>query len=185
MSNYYPAPAIPAKMTYSLPLNRIMNIFSQRKQVEPEEIRKTIVVGDQDFTVVDFLPNLKDVKNTSLSAYLSEAVEYMEENAPRELAHQALPYIYGLDEKTAAYDSSNFPPLVVSFPNEGELLIEWNFEHFGIGLVFDINPDDSSWYIVNDGTVRKMTGWAYMNSQSKNELIDIILSQAVEINAVP
>ena len=178
MNNY--CPAIPANKGYSLPLHIFKSSSSQRKQIEQEEKRKTIVISDQDFTAVEIQTVLKDVKNNILNKFLDGVVQYMEKIAPNELVQQALPYIYTLNEKTTAYEILNFPPLSVSLPENGELLVEWNFEHFKIGLSFETNSEESGWYIVHDGTVNKMTAWGYLNSQTEAELVETILSQVVE-----
>jgi hypothetical protein len=153
---------------------------SQRKQIEPEETHKTIVINDLGFTATDIQTVLRDVKNTGFNKFLADAVRYMEEYALGELVDQARPYLYALNEKTTAYEILDFPPLSVSLPVDGELLVEWNFERFKIGLSFETNSEESGWYIVHDGTVNKMTAWGYLNSQTEVELMDTILSQVVE-----
>ena len=178
MSTY--CPSVPANTGYLLPVQTFKSFSSQRKQVEQEEKHKTIVIGNQNFITVYFQTVLKDVKNTRLNRFLVGAVHYMEEHAPNELVQQALPYIYALNEKTTAYDILDFPPLSVSLPENGELLVEWNFEHFTIGLSFETNSEESGWYIVHDGTVNKITAWGYLNSQTEVDLVGIILSQVVE-----
>jgi hypothetical protein len=178
MNNY--CLAVPANKGYLLPPHINRSFSSQEKQIEQEEKHKTIVIGNQNFTTIDIQTFLKDIKNTSLNKFLAGAVQYMEEHAPNELVQQALPYIYALNEKTTAYEILDFPPLSVSLPGDGELLVEWNFEHFKIGLSFETNSAESGWYIVHDGTVNKMTAWGYLNSQTDVELMDTILSQVVE-----
>jgi hypothetical protein len=172
--------AVPANTAYLFPLHTFKSFSAQKKQIRQEEKRKTIVIGDHDFIAVDAETVLNDVENTGFNRFLADAVQYMEEHAPNQLVQQALPYLRALNDKTTAYEILDFPPLSISLPDDGELLVEWNFEHFKIGLSFETNPEESGWYIVHDGTVRKMTGWAYLNSQTDAELVNTILSQVVE-----
>lgn len=173
-------PATPANVVYSLAVGMFKSFSAKAKQIRPEESRKSISIGDQEFTAIDIQAVLEDVNNTGFNRFLAGAVQYMEEHAPNELVQQALPFLRILNEKTTAYEALNFPPLSVSLPADGELLVEWNFEHFGIGLSFEENSEESGWYIVHDGTVNKMTAWGYLNSQTETELVNIILSQVVE-----
>jgi hypothetical protein len=178
MSNY--CPAVSANNGYYMPLSNIMDSLFPRKRIEHVEKRQTIVICDQDFTAIDIQTVLIDINDIHLNKYVAGSVQYIKEYAQEELVHQALTYIYILNEKTKAYENLNFPPLSVSLPEDGELLVEWNFEHYKIGLSFETNSEDSSWYIVHDGTVKKMTAWGYLNSQTEVELMDTILSQVVE-----
>jgi hypothetical protein len=173
--------AIPTKEGYVLSLDLFKSLSAKRKMIGQEAKFKIITLNDQDFTTVNIQTFLQDVENPNFNRFLADAVRYMEAHAPNELLQQAFPYLRALNEKTAAYENVlDLPPFSVSFPDDGEMLLEWNFEHFKIGLSFETDPEESGWYIVHDGTVRKMTGWAYLNSQSLTELVNTILSQVVE-----
>lgn len=178
MSNYFPA--IPANTNYSIAIDMFGSFSSKVKRIGQEEKTKPIFFGGQDFIAVDVQVALEDVKNPYFNRFLADAVRYIEEHAPNELVQQALPYLRALNKKTTVYEILDFPPFSVSMPDEEELLIEWNFEHFKIGLSFERDVEESGWYIVHDGTVRKTTGWGWLNSQSETELVNMILSQVVE-----
>lgn len=158
----------------------IESFSAKTKQIRPAESQKSLSVNDQDFSATEIHAVLEDVKNTGFNRFLAAAVQYMEDHAPNELVQQALPFLRILNEKTTAYEALGLPPFSVSLPADGELLVEWNFEHFGIGFSFEENSEESGWYIVHDGTVNKMTAWGYLNSQTETELVNIILSQVVE-----
>jgi len=178
-STYLPSLTVPANTSYPLSRHNIKNISSLRKQVEHENKQKIFIINDRGFITTEIQTILTDIKSTSFNNFLAGAVRYMEEHAPTELVKQALPYFYILNDKISGFDNLDFPPLSVSLPESEELLVEWNFEHFKIGLSFETNSEESGWYIVNDGTVNKMTAWGYLNSQSEVELVDTILSQVI------
>ena len=180
MTDYTPSLAIPTKTDYPIFVDMFTSFSTKRKQIRQEENRKDINIDGQAFTTVGHQVVLEDVKNTPFNKFLADAVQYAEEHAPNELVQQALPYLRALNEKTAVYEPLDFPPFSVALPEDGELLIEWNFEHFAIGLSFEVNPEESSWYTVNDGTVRKTTQWGYLNSQPIRELMNKIVSQLTE-----
>ena len=183
MNNYLASnnPAVPANPGYLFSLHTYKSFSAQRKQIRQEEKRKTIVINDQDFAAVDIHVILKDVKNTRFNRFLADAVQHMKEHASNELVQQALPYLYALNEKTTAYETLlDFPPLSVSLPEDGELLVEWNFEHFAIGISFETDPEQSNWYTVNDGTVKKTTQWGYLSSQAIGELMNKFVAQITE-----
>jgi hypothetical protein len=180
MSNYFPAiPSTPTNTNYSIALDTFRSFSAKVKRLGREEINKSLAFDGHSFMVVVAQFELEDVKTTQFNRFLVDAVQYMEAHAPNELVQQALPYLHALNEKTNAYDALALPPLSVSLPEDREMLVEWNFGHFTIGLSFETNAEESSWYIVHDRTVNKMTGWGYLKSQTIESLVNTILGQVV------
>ena len=128
MSEYFPA--IPTKTNYQIVIDMFRSTSAKTKQIRQEENRQDILyIGGQAFTAVNPQVVLEDVKNTTFNRFLADAVRYAEEHAPIELFQQALPYLRALNEKTTTYEALDYPPFSVALPDDGELLIEWNFEH--------------------------------------------------------
>ena len=177
MSNY--SPAFPTRSNYIINAEFLRGSSTPLKKIRSEEQQKNILFNNHAFSFTDVQVSLEDVNNNHFNRFLAEAVQYMEAHAPNELVQQALPYLRVLNEKTTPYDALALPPLSVSLPDERELLVEWNFGHFTIGFSFEINAEESSWYIVHDRTVHKMTGWGYLRSQTIPSLVNTILGQVV------
>jgi hypothetical protein len=183
MDNYSGIPdvAIQVRKGYFLPtIDLFKGTSAMTKQIRREENQRDVQIAGRTFTAVVFQVALEDVKNTQFNKFLADAVHYMEEHAPNDLFQQALPYLRALNQKTTAYETLDYPPFSVLLPEDNELLLEWNFEHFTIGLSFEADPEASSWYTVNDGTVRKTTQWGYLNSQPISELMNKIAAQLME-----
>ncbi len=120
------------------------------------------------------------VEETNIfNKFLAKAVEYIKENAPAALKRQALPYLQEINERTNKFASRDFPRFTVSFPDENEMLIEWNFEHYKFGLAFDEEANESSWYVVNDGTIQTSTGWGLLKNKNPSQLSSFISSEVV------
>ncbi len=154
------------------------------KEIEIERKRKVINIAGIKFDLEEPSIVLGEAKDIRLNQLFFAAMEFMNQNAPPELVQQALPYINELNRRTNAYLSLNWSPISVSLPEDNTLLIEWDFEHFTIGLSFEHEPEDSGWFIVNDGRVRKTTAWGFINPLPLNDLVDRFLQEiVVYINA--
>ena len=149
--------------------------FQQLKTLTIQNSFKAWAVQLADFPMV-----LADIQITEFNPLLASAIRYMDENVPSTLVEQARPYLKGLNEMSAKYIDFGFPPFSVAMPEDGELLIRWKFDHFTIGLSFELDSEESSWYTVNDGTVRKTTAWGWLSSQPIRELMNKLEAQLLE-----
>lgn len=176
--NSYPI-AIPSSNSYLIPDSSLNHNVVRKKIIKHNEIKKTLNYSGHDIVVVDIQTVISDVDNTNFNKFLQKAVKYLEEHAPQTIITQAKPYLISLNEKTNLFSNLNLPLFSVSLPEDGEVLLEWRFEHFTIGISFEENPEDSSYYMVNDGTVKKTTAWGYLRSQSVEDLVRDIMNEVI------
>ena len=157
----------------------------EEKEIKSENRQKVIILDGAYFDVEETYVVISKAKDVRYNRLLFDAVEYINANAPVDLVQQARAYIDELNKRTFAYESLELPPFSVSLPEDGTLLIEWDFEHFTIGISFEQNPEDSGWYIVNDGRIKKTTAWGYLNSRPMSDLIELIIGEALGDLRVP
>lgn len=181
MSEYFPAmPAVLANNRFPVSWGQGHLPRNRAKRIAGEEQVRRVNFSGHEFEVTQVEVVMRDDQSTGFADFVADAVRYMEGNADQALLEQALPYLRALDERASVYADVRFPALAVSMPEDGEVLIEWKFEHLSLGITIDADPEESGWYIVHDGTVRKTTGWGYLKSQTEAQLADQFLGQIVE-----
>jgi hypothetical protein len=73
-------------------------------------------------------------------------------------------------------DISYLPTLSAFKVDDGSLLIEWIFDHFRVGFSFEIEIDESSWYIVSDSTLGSISAGGYLRGINDNRLLPWVIS---------
>jgi len=53
--------------------------------------------------------------------------------------------------KVSGYEMRNLPPLKGIILDDGAFLVEWLSYNYRVGFVFETNPKDSMWYLVEKG----------------------------------
>ena len=75
-------------------------------------------------------------------------------------------------------DTSYLPSLSAFSVDDGSLLIEWIFEHFRVGFSFEPDHDESSWYIVSDATLGRISAGGYLSGMNIEQLLHWIINSA-------
>jgi hypothetical protein len=72
-------------------------------------------------------------------------------------------------------DISYLPSLSAVKVSDGSLLIEWIFDHFRVGFSFETDMDESSWYIVSDSTLGRISAGGYLSGMNIEQLLPWII----------
>jgi hypothetical protein len=55
-----------------------------------------------------------------------------------------------IDNRNSLKTFGNLPSLIISLLEDTSVLVEWGFKDFKIGFSFELNDEESSWYIVTN-----------------------------------
>jgi len=55
-----------------------------------------------------------------------------------------------IDNRNSLKTVGTLPSLIINLLEDGSVLIEWGFKDFKIGFSFELNDEESSWYIVTN-----------------------------------
>lgn len=55
-----------------------------------------------------------------------------------------------IDNRNSLKTVGTLPSLIINLLEDGSVLVEWGFKDFKIGFSFELNDEESSWYIVTN-----------------------------------
>lgn len=152
---------------------------TEDKEIKAERKQKVINLNGVNYDYEETQIEIDKSQSVRYIQQISNVVEFINNNAPSDLVNQAKPYLDELNMRLTPFEILGLPSFGASLPEDETLLIEWDLEHFTIGLSFEPNSEDSSWYIVNDGRIRGTTSWGYLDSKPINELVQQFVDEAL------
>ncbi len=72
-----------------------------------------------------------------------------------------------LDKYTNKYSDLDLPKISHSYPEDGELLLEWQIPEVSVGIAIDEMYEDTSWYVVTDDDYKSTNAYGYFNQDEK------------------
>jgi len=112
-----------------------------------------------------------------ISELVSSAREYIETHAADHLAEPSSSFLNTLENYGVLIASNDLPPFEISINGEDSLLIQWPFSDCRIGVVFEEDSSQSSWYILSDEKSDGMTAWGFLHKIGNPKLAELILNQ--------
>jgi hypothetical protein len=76
-----------------------------------------------------------------------------------------------LDKYISPYGNIDLPKLYSCIRDDGSYLIEWDFEHYKLGISIELKFSESSWYFVSD----EFFGYFSVSGETKNKNFPSIL----------
>ena len=176
------APAISSATNVSLIFydGLFRSVSKEDKGVVHERITKTININGLVRDSEEIYASFQEIAQVKFVNQLENVVKFINDKATDKIKSQAVPYLEELNSRLSSLVSFNFPKMSASLPDDESVLVEWDFKHFTVGLAFDENPEDSGWYIVNDGQIKGTTGWGYLHSRSVNEVVQQFMDEVWE-----
>jgi len=159
--------------------DRFRSLPDEVKEIKSERRQRLLNLNGYACDVEEMLVVFDKAKSVRYVQQLSDVVKFIDANVPDNIAKQARPYINELNRRLTPFEFFGLPPFSVSLPEDETMLMEWDFEHFTIGISFEPNPENSSWYIVNDGRIKGTTGWGFLNSKPISEIIKQFIDDAL------
>ena len=62
-------------------------------------------------------------------------------------------------------DIGYLPPLKMNIDDDGSVLLEWIFKDFRIGISFEVQESDSSWYFVSNKNMQEVSKSGVLNNR--------------------
>ena len=74
------------------------------------------------------------------------------------------------------FDLDYIPQLHAHEVEDGSALLEWTLPHFRVGFSIDLEPSDSSWFLVTDASLGQISASGYLSGVEWDSLIPWLLS---------
>lgn len=76
-------------------------------------------------------------------------------------------------------DIGYLPPLKMNIDDDGSVLLEWIFKDFRIGISFEVQESDSSWYLVSNKNMQEVSKSGSLSTTDSIVLIRDLVSYVI------
>jgi hypothetical protein len=141
---------------------------------EPDVFVRFTLAG-QDYEAISYPVFMKESK--IISHIVTSAKEYITTNSPDGLIEEPIKFLNTLEDYGDIFGSIDLPPFGISIDGEKSLLIQWTMPESRIGVVFEENYRQSSWYILSDEKSDGTTAWGFLHKIGIPKLVSLIINQ--------
>lgn len=151
-------------------------LFAESIELALDSIKFAANFDSTDFSDSD----IENQRFSSRNGFSKGVLNYIDNiSLDQTITGQAKIIIDKLQKIVFKINHLELPNLTASIPEQDELLINLEYNNMRLGFSFEIDTDESSWYIVNDDSEKSTTAWGYIKNHDKDMLTEFLMNSLI------